>query len=320
MLVTNQLITQVYLAPEITNVLLTFDHLRWYRSSTGRNGFYEPATTAAAEPAALRSKPISRALTDTELLLRVNGATEVAVPFTGPDPVEVGDVAAAIATAAPGLLVVSVESGFLVIETVLSGSAAAIEVLASSAAPYLGLLVGETAIGTTADNTLVSGVSEYRFSDHQSSALTWYYVEYRNATSGLTSPRSITFRSRSLEGVPLNQLIGCYVRLCDLAGNPLGGRRVTVHNVFMPNKVVGDGKTWGVFRQYEEMVTDPNGYAEVLLIRGSTIDVTIGGTGFTRRIEVPTVGTIVDLLDPALDTRDEFGIQTPDIDFAIRTS
>jgi hypothetical protein len=318
MLVTNQLITQVFLAPEITNKLLTFDRLRWYRSVTGRNGFYEPATAELPQGATVRFSPISRALTGKVLRLRVNGTAEVTCTFGGPAPVSSADVAAAL-DALP-LMEASVVGGAVVLTTTLAGTAASLEVLACDAAPQLGLLVGESAVGLGVDNTLLAGVSEYQFSDHQSSPLAWYTVEFRNSVSALTSPRSITFRSRALNSVPINKLIGCFVRLCDLAGRPLGGRRVILNNTFIPNHVEGDGKSWGIFRQYEEMVTDPNGYAETFLVRGAEVDMTIAGTGFTRRIKVPLLGTIVDLLDPLLDVTDEFGIRSPEIDFAIRTT
>lgn len=319
MLVTNQLITQVFLAPEISTKILTYDRLRWYRSGTGRNGFYEPATAHVPEPAVLRVAQLSRALAGKALRLRVNGVDEVAVTFAGPGRVDTVDVAAAI-NAATDLVVATAEDSLLTVSTAIAGTAASLEVLAGEAAPLLGFLVGESAVGLGVDNTLLAGVSEYQFSDHQSSPLTWYAVEFRNSVTELVSPRSIAFRSRALESVPINQLIGCFVRLCDLAGRPLGGRRVIIHNVFMPNRVSGGGKSWGVFRQYEEMVTDPNGYAESFLLRGSTIDMTIAGTGFTRRIVIPSSGSIVDLLDPSLSANDEFGIQSPEIDFAIRTT
>jgi hypothetical protein len=320
MLVTNQLITQVFLAPEISTKLLTYDRLRWYRSTTGRNGMYEQATALLPQPATLRGPQMSRVLTGKQLLLRVNGGAEaLEITFAGPDPVEAADVAALI-NDQTALLVASAEGSQLSISTVLTGTAASLEILGSDAVAPLGFLPGESAVGLGVDNTLEVGQSEYRFSDHQSSGMTWYFVEFLNATTGLMSPQSIPFRSRALESVPLAQLIGCFARLCDLSGRPLGGRRIFVHNVFMPNKVTAGGKSWGVFRQYEELVTDPNGYAEVYLIRGATVDVTIAGTGFTRRIVVPSTGNLVDLLDPALDTQDEFGIQTPQIDFAIRTT
>lgn len=321
MLVTNQLITQVFLAPEITTKLLTYDRLRWYRSTTGRNGLYAAATALVPQPAVLRGTQLSRVLADKQLLLRINGSgTALEISFPGPDPVEASAVAARI-NALTSLVQASAVGSVLTIATVLTGTAASLEILGSEAVAPLGFLPGESAVGLGVDNTLEPGQSEYRFSDHQSSGMTWYLVEFLNATTGLTSPQSIPFRSRALESVPLARLIGCFVRLCDLSGRPLGGRRIFVHNVFMPNKVTAiDGRSWGVFRQYEELVTDPNGYAEVYLIRGATVDVTIAGTGFTRRIVVPSTGDLVDLLDPALDTRDEFGIETPQIDFAIRTT
>jgi hypothetical protein len=319
MLVTNQMITQVFLAPEISKKLMTYDRLRWYRSTTGRNGFYEPATAEDPTPALLRGTQVSRALAGKTLRLRVNGTTEVNVTFTGPDPVTLLQVGAAIAAATPDIIA-SVSEPTLELATALTGSAASIEVLASEAAIALGFLPGEAVLGLSADNALLTGVSQYEFVDHQSSPTHWYTVEFRSSVSSAVSPRSISFASRAAESVPLSKLIGCFVRLCDLSGRPLAGRRVTIHNVFMPNRVEADGRSWGVFRQYEELLTDPNGYAELFIIRGSTIDVTIAGTGFTRRIKVPMTGTIVDLLDPSLDTQDEFGIHKSTIDFAIRTS
>lgn len=319
MQVTNQTIMQVHLVPEITNQLLFFDRIRWYRSTTGRNGFYEAATSALAMPAVLRSRQLYRNLTGTTLRLRVDGLVEHAVAFVGPDPVVTEDVAALISAEAPELIVTA-DGDQLTIMSSSTGTGAALEVLEGDAAPLLGLLIGDSAVGTDADGVLLAGISEYRFEDRQSSPSTFYAVEYRSSLSARVSPRSAPFQSRLLESVPLSRLIGCYIRLCDLTGRPLGGRRIYIHNTFLPNRVTEQSKTWGLFREYEELVTDPNGYVEVFLIRGAQVDITVAGSGFTRRIQVPMVGTIVNLLDPALEIRDEFGIQRPVIDFAIRTS
>lgn len=320
MLVTNQMITQVYLVPYLSEKLQSWDRIRWYRSYTGRAGFYEQATDEDPQPAQLTGRLVTRALHNTSLVLRVGGTTEVVVPFQGADPYTLLRVAQEISAAAPDLQAHAGGDGRLFIATTLTGTAASLEVLASSAAANLGLLPGEMAVGLGADSALLNGVSEYQFTDHQSSPKAWYAVEYRNSTSGASSARSAPFKSREVESVPFSQLIGCFVRLADLAGRPLAGRRVTVHNVFMPNRATDGNKSWGIFRQYEELVTDPNGYCEAFLIRGAWVDVTIAGTGFTRRLRIPTTGTIVDLLDPSLDTEDEFGIQTSNVDFAIRTT
>lgn len=320
MLVTNQLIEQVYLVPDITSKLTRFDRLRWYRSATGRNGYFEPATSVTEDAAMLRAVSVTRALNGKTLKLRVNGVTEVVVVIADPDPVELSTLALAIEDASALLTAFDDDNGVLIVQTVAVGSQASIEVLECDAAAYIGLLPGECAIGTDQDNTLASGVSEYRLQDHQGSNDMWYSVELLHSVTGVRSGRSIAFASRALESVPLSQLIGCYVRLCDLQGRPRGGQRVIIHNVFLPNRTLVGDKAWGVFRQYEEVVTDPNGYAQIWLLRGAVVDVTVAGTGFTRRVVVPSAGSVVDLLDPSLSSEDEFGIQQPAIDFAIRTS
>lgn len=319
MLVTNQTITQIFLVPDVSSKLMAYDRIRWYRSSTGRSGLYEAATAEDPEAAALLGTIQTRALHGTSLRLRVNGTTTVEVLFTDANPVTPAQVSAAISDAAVDLSATQ-DGNALRIATALTGAGASLEVLESDAAALLGFLPGETAVGLSADSALLNNISEYQFVDHQSSPQHWYMIEYRDSMTEFASPKSVAFPSRPTEGVPLNKLIGCFVRLCDLAGRPLMGRKVTIHNVFMPNRVEADGKSWGVFRQYEELITDPNGYAEAFLIRGSTIDMTISGTGFSRRIVIPLTGTIVDLLDPSLDTEDEFGIQASQIDFAIRTT
>lgn len=317
---TNTLITQSYLLPDLSVQMLRFDRIRWHRSTSGRQGYYEPATATLPEPAAIHIELRTRALAGKQLLLRINGASEpTAITFEGPDPVETEQVAAAIEAETP-LLVVTPDGSGLRVGTAFGGIPASIEVLPCDAAPYLGLAVGDGAVGLGADQALNAGQSEYLFNDYQSSGSTWYTVELLNSITGVSSGKSVAFRTRADLSVPASEMIGCFIRLCDLKGLPLPGRRIFIHNVFMPNRVTANGRSWGIFRQYEELVTDLTGYAEARLIRGATVDVTVAGTGFTRRIKLPSLGTIVDLLDPGLNTQDEFGIQTPTIDFAIRTT
>ena len=319
MIVTGQLITQSYLVPEISKQLLHYDRLRWYRSETGQNGYFSPITAETAQPATLMITPVTRALADRTLELRVHSLNTVFVPL-GPDPVELGDIADRVVAAAPDLLRAEVVFESVMVETVATGTAASIEVRPSAAAPYLGLYAGQGVAGFDADTVLLPEQSEYLLADYQSSPGRWYMVTFRSSESGVTSSPSAAFLSRAEDSVPWSKLVGSYVRLCDLAGRPLPGRRIFIHNVFQPNRVELTGRAWGVFRQYEEMITDQSGYAETRLLRGAVVDVTVAGTGFTRRVTIPAAATIVDLLDPALTDDDEFGVQTLNIDFAIRTT
>ena len=67
-------------------------------------------------------------------------------------------------------------------------------------------------------------------------------------------------------------------------------------------------------------MTDVSGQAQVTLVMGSVIDVVLEGTSIIRRIQVPNSGSTFDLLDPSLQTDDPFGIQTPDLPAAVRST
>jgi hypothetical protein len=321
MQVTNVRIEQAFVIPDVTVLMPAFDHLRWYRSTTGPTGLFAPATGPVATAAQLKGVAVTRALAGTTFRIRAAGAAELSLEL-GPDPVELVSVAAALSALGAGFVTAVASGPELTITTSLTGSFATLEVLECSAAGLLGFVPGEVAVGLDADSALVPGEGMYRLIDFQSSPA--FYYRTAAVKGSVQAPMSAPFPSRPVEAVPLDNLVGCFVRLCDLQGRPLGGRRVYIHNVFMPNKTEDalSGRAWGVFRQFEEIVTDSNGYASLFLLRGAVVDVTISGTGFTRRLVIPEALSITqcDLLDATLSTRDEFGVQHPSIDFAIRTT
>jgi hypothetical protein len=317
--VTNQPLDLAKVVVDLDAVLLRFDRMRWFRSRNGPNGPYEAATQAAAAPAVLHGAALEpHALVGKTLRLRVNGLVEVEVAFTGPDPVS---TAAAIADIAgeTALVVGTDEDGRLVLTTAATGTGASIEVLESEGALALGLQVGDAAIGTDADLVLVAGTHDYVYTDSNSSKEFWYRVQYRDSVSLEESPYSAPIPASMVPVLPYGLTIACFARIIDLRGRPIEGRKLVIANTFAPNRILG----YGVFRHYEEVRTDTTGLAEIRLVRGATCDLHVEGTGFTRRITLPAEGDpvdIVDLLDPDLVTEDEFGIQQPNIDFAIRTS
>ena len=101
-------------------------------------------------------------------------------------------------------------------------------------------------------------------------------------------------------------------------GLPLGNRTITITNVFNPDYLVVSG--YGVFGSTVELTTDASGHGEIDLVMGSMVDVSISGTGITRRITVPTSGTSFNLMASVAGADDIFQIQTPDIPNAIRRS
>jgi hypothetical protein len=253
------------------------------------------------------------------LTFKANGVASVSVTFAAADPVTTAQAATAINAATP-FVVASDDGGYLRLTTVTTGSLASIEITGGSAAPFLGLAVGAGAVGKDADTILVSGTHEYFYTDQNSDREFWYRVEFLNSTTAQTTGLGVPFPANQARKLSASKTIVGYVRLSDLSGYPIEGRRVTFANVFLPNTVIDQNTRWGIFRHYAQMETDRNGYAEIRLIRGAQLDISIDGTGFVRRILVPSTGDVVDLLDPILVVQDEFGIQEPQIDFAIRTT
>jgi hypothetical protein len=320
MIVTNTLIQISYFVADIAGAVGAYDRLRWHRSRTGRDGLYEPATAAVAAPATLVAEAQSpHQVNGRALRLRVNGNTVLEITFSDPDPVTTAQVVDEI-NGATALVVASEDEGRLRLTSASLGSGASIEILPSAAAPFLGFDTGDAAIGLDADVALVPGTHEYFYNDQNSGATFWYRVEFRNTGSGNTTGLGVPFPALVADAIPRSQTIVGFVRLADLSGQAVVGRKITFYNAGMPNVVSSNGYgSWGIARQFAQVATDRDGYAEYRFVRGITVDVNIEG-GFTRRIMIPTEGSAFDLLDPALVLEDEFGIQAPNIPFAVRTS
>lgn len=305
-----------HFSDRIDGVLGTFDGIRWYRSDDGEQGPYLPITGSAPDAAHLstmRKEPY--ALAGKELVIETAGAVEVQITFVGPDPMTAAQVAAEINGATP-LVVASDVGGYLHLESAATGTEAYLILPQSEGALLLGFAAGSQSHGKDQDTPLVSGIYEYFYTDEQSAEDAWYRVEYVDSVLGKSSGLKPAFPAETRDTVPKTETLVAYLRLVDAGGYPIQGRKVTLFNTFLPNRV--DAR--GVFRQSIQMETDKNGYASTRVLRGIEVDMAIDGTGFVRRLTIPSTGAMVDLLDPSLESRDEFGIQVPDLDYAIRTS
>lgn len=320
MSVTNQPIQLSYFVADIAVALATYSRLRWHRSQTGQYGLYSPVTAALPQAAVVDGSAVEpHQINGKTLNFRVNGTTTVSVVFSDPDPVSTAQAVVAIGMATP-LVVASDVGGLLRLTSVLTGSIGSIEILEGDANPYLGFETGSGATGKDADTILLPGVHEYLYTDQSSDRDYWYRTEFYHHATARSSGLGVPFPALKAQSVAIAKTVACHIRLSDMTGFPLVGRCITLFNPFLPNTVVDQSVRWGIFRHYAQMMTDSNGYAEIRLLRGMTLDISIGGTGFVRRIQIPATGDAVDLLDPVLVTTDEFGIQEPSVDFAIRTS
>lgn len=313
--VTNTPLSLSHFIADIATALAAYNRIRWYRGSS-EHGAFEAITGAAATPALVatsRGEPFD--VGGKSLTFRVNGGAPIVLVFAGVGELSASNVAAQL-QGATALWTAAASGTKVSLTTVATGGTASIEILDGDAAPYLGLLLGTTSIGLDADTALSAGVHEYTYTDPQSALTYWYKVELRSSSTPVVAPLSPAFPVQRPARIADAQTIVCYLRLADMRGAAIPQRKVIVSNVFAPNTASG----FGVFRHYEEIETNADGYAEIRLLRGMLIDLAIDGTSFVRRIQIPTMGDAVNLLDPALVTEDEFGIQEPRIDGAVRLS
>jgi hypothetical protein len=194
------------------------------------------------------------------------------------------------------------------------GTPSLVEILGGDALTVLGLSAGKS-VGRDHNIILLPEVDEYAYDD-QSGSTGYFYRSRYVKTGGGWSAWSDWELAPGATLIPPPLLIIGKVRLANLDGTALEGARITIANAWNPLLV----ESTVVAGQSLYLTTDGLGQAEITLIRGSTVDVVLDGTSIVRRITVPTVGTEFDLLDPALETGDAFGIQVPDLPAAPRTT
>lgn len=312
--VTNTPLTMAYAIPDIADVLSAFTRLRAWRSRDGELGLYEPATAPSAGVASVLGSLLEpHALNGKTLTIKINGTTTVDVAFAGADPYS-STAAATEIDAASALITATNEGGRVRISTVATGSGASLE-LSGDAAPYLGFESGTAAVGLDADLVLVGGTYQYFYTDQNSSSEFYYRFQYINHSTLDTSELSVPVQGDPYQVVNYSLTSLGYVSFVDLQGRGIPKRKVTISTVFQPN-AIGDNL---LARHNSTVETDGRGYAEVRVLRGAVVDVSVDGTGIVRRITVPSTD-VFNFFDPALVPHDEFGIAELNIPFAIRTS
>lgn len=315
--VTHTPLTLSYFIRDISLVLQTYNRLRWFRGRT-ETGAFEQITTTTPGPAVMRLSGASLYQVVGLPFRFTVGISEVEVIFTGVGALTPAQVVTQI-EAATGLVEAEVDGDDVVVTSATLSTVASLLVGDGEANAFFGVSEGDGFLGLDADSVLVPDVHEYFLTDSNSDTEFWYRVQFWHSTTLERSPRTIAFPANQAQRVPYVDTIVAFVKLASLTGEPICGREVVLYNTAMPN-LAGSDPRWGVFRQYEKLTTDKNGYAEIRILRGITVEMSVVGTGFVRRIGIPLEGSQVNLLDPELVLEDEFGIQEPSIDFALRLS
>lgn len=303
--------------PEIANVMSQFDSIQVQRSELGTpfNDAMFITDDAAASPTLVGSEEGPFAIQGKDLRLKVNGGAEQSVTFTSVDPISISNVVAEVSSSISGLAP-SDDGGKLLLTGDVQGTAGTLEITGGTALAELGFTVGQKDNGEDQNIVLTAGVSEYQYDDASGAASYWYRTRFYNTSTKTYSSWSEWVKGDTGAAISATLLIVGKIKLADIDGTAMVGKRITVSSVWSP--LVAD--SYFVSGKSKQLETDGTGYAETTLIKGSKIDVILEGTSFVRRIQVPDTGTEFDLMDASLQLDDPFNIQVVDMPSAVRRS
>jgi hypothetical protein len=302
----------------LANVMSLFDQIQVHRSEDGEDDTYSEITAAAAAGATiLGTEEGPFTLNGTTIRLVVDSGAEQEVTFVSADPIETSDVASFLTSELSGVTA-SDDGGAIRLTSATTGTGSKLLVTGGTSLAELGFVLDDEDTGEDVRITLVAGQSEYEYDDQDGDVDYFYKTRYYNSATLAVSSFSIAVQGSVGSIIGASHLIKGTLDLATLDGVPVVGRRVTFHPIYVASGLVDDGI--GVVRGDIQIYTDTSGHAEVMLVRGALVDVTISGTGITRRITIPSTGTEFDVLGEVAAADDIFQIQVPDIPAAVRRS
>lgn len=305
--------------PELTSVLSLYDRIAIQRSEDGPPNYADAVDIAATSPTHAElvgtEESVFPGLHGTQLKMKVDLGPERTITFTGTDPVSIEEVLREVLAAIPGITAVNT-GGKLDMATVSTGTAAVLEITSGTALTILGFTAGQKINGQSFAPQMTTGVDTYTFLDESGLVTNYYRTRYYNSVSEEYSSYSDWVLGSTGTVIDTDLLITGTIKMANIDGTALVGHMITVVNVFSP--LISGG--YFLAGSNKAVVTDGTGQAQIVLVKGSTVDVVLEGTSIIRRITVPSTGTTFDLLDPTLQTDDPFGIQVPDLPAAVRHS
>jgi hypothetical protein len=300
---------------DLEDVLDQYDRIEVWRSVAGISGTYNPITADPATSAMVAGTETGPFTLDgLTLAIKVDGGDEQLMTFDVTDPVDIADVITAIEDGIEGVVAGEL-GGRLTLSSAIAGTASELYVEDSTALTELGLTLHAHATGRSTRIILGEDQEEYEFNDCTGDASYFYKTRYYNSDTSSVSGYGDPMQGGISSIVPSSNLVKASITIAGLDGQPIEGKSIVFYNVYVPPLRVGNIAILG----HEVTVeTDPAGYAEVYLVKGATVDVTISGTGLIRRIVVPNAD--FDVLTAIAAADDELQIQTPDIPAAVRMS
>lgn len=299
----------------LSNVMSLFDRIQVHRSESGEIGPYSEITGDADSAATLLgSQPGAFTLNGLTLKFKVDQGSEQTVTFITADPISADDAADFIEDNSTGVTAVE-EGGALRLSSNTLGTASVLEITGGTALTELGFTSGDKDTGEDARITLQVGVETYQYDDQSGDPDYYYKVRYYSTSTSQVSDFGPASKGDVGSVLPPSDLIKAVVKLAGTDGKPVADRKVVFYNKYVPPLVVSE---YLIADREVVVTTDQVGYAEVMLVKGAQVVVTIVGTSIVRDITVPDTGTEFNVNDAVAAVDDGFQIQTPDIPAAVR--
>lgn len=282
---------------DIQQVIALYDRLELFRSPD-ESGSPTPFTpiTALDPISAILDGSIAGPwnLNGQNLIIVLDGAPAVSIPFTGTNPIILTNVKSAINTAFPLLssalaTETPTDTGNLRLTSPSIGTQSILQI-SGTAAAILGLSTNRVN-GKSASPLLSENTEIYIVNDFDSQPTFWYKTRLLNSKTGAVGNFSLPFLGAGGTGLTTPFLSIGKIALADSSGNPIVGRRI----IFVPTvaRVIADGlgNNYGVLPSVDRIVvfTDSNGKASVSLVKGQQLKVFIEGTTFQREFVVPSI-------------------------------
>lgn len=303
--------------PNIDNVLTLFDTIRVWRSESGESGPYFLITADTAAAASILGTEASSFIVNGKtFIVAVDGGADQTVTFVTPDPVSVGFAVQEMNDQLTDITVTE-ESGALRVTSDTTGTDSLLEITGGSALTDLGFVLYALDNGEDAHILLQAGVDEYEYDDQSGNVSNWYKTQYYNSANGSFSTLSDPRQGDVGIIVPSANMITAQIDIADPSGVPVPDLTIIFHNIYSPSLEYAG---YSILGKTIEVTTDQAGHAEIDLIKGMILDVIFAGTGITRRIQVPDLGTEFGLMDEVSVADDNYQIQIPDVPDAVRRS
>ncbi len=275
-----------------------YTHLEVWRSKLGEGGPFHPLFGDTWDEARVPSEGddydpnVAGALvnlTGKELLVRMDDEFTFSYLYTGPSPISLSSYANLLNTEQAYFMAFVDGTGRFVLRHETVGDDASLEVLPSDAAAIVGLptaLPASRAHGISPRIELMAGVVQVTFRDRDGADdyvyKTRYYNRFNQMVSEFSAP--VTGGNRSA-GLPREDMAVGFLKLVSGTGEPVQYARVRLAQV---NQTTTRGEYFvGGDLQFQDKVTDVNGYVEFDMLRGEPYDVVLSGTDMIRRVTLP---------------------------------